>query len=118
MPSRPNRREFLSVAGAAALASGIPARAGTPWRPRNPRERVRLAVAGGGFGASHHWHEHPNCDVVAVTDLVEERRQALVRNYACPNAFESLEEIGVPPSIQDGGTHIVTFPFIFEVVPR
>jgi predicted dehydrogenase len=54
---------------------------------------VRLAVAGGGFGASHHWHEHPACAVTAVTDLVEERRQRLVRSYGCENVYPSLEEM-------------------------
>jgi len=45
------------------------------------RAKVRLAVAGGGFGAAHHWHEHPNCEITAVTNLVEERRQAEVEYY-------------------------------------
>jgi predicted dehydrogenase len=54
---------------------------------------VRLAVVGGGFGASHHWHEHPDCEITAVTDLVEERRQRLVTAYGCSNVFDSLEEM-------------------------
>jgi len=52
---------------------------------------VRLAVVGGGFGANHHWHEHPLCEVTAVTDLVEDRRQRLVKAYGCENVFPSME---------------------------
>ena len=55
--------------------------------------RIRLAVVGGGFGSSHHWHEHPNCEVTAVADLEETPREQLVKSYNCPNAFVSLEEM-------------------------
>ena len=80
------RREFLGVAGAALLASRA---RGAPLS--GARDKVRLAVAGGGFGAHHHWHEHPGCRVTAVTDLVEDRQKALVRAYGCDNVFPSLE---------------------------
>jgi len=95
MSTEHSRREFLGMAGASMLASTVPpAPAPAPaWRSSDPDKTVRLAVVGGGFGAHHHWHEHPNCEVVAVTDLVEERRQALARNYACANIFPSMEEM-------------------------
>jgi predicted dehydrogenase len=54
---------------------------------------VRLAIIGGGFGASHYWQEHPNCKVVAVTDLLEQRRQRLIERYNCKNVFRSMEEM-------------------------
>lgn len=59
--------------------------------PEKKDVKVRLAVVGGGFGASHHWHEHPNCEVTAVTDLVEDRRNNLMKQYNCNNVFPSLE---------------------------
>jgi predicted dehydrogenase len=59
----------------------------------NRKKRIRLAVAGGGFGASHHWHEHPNCEVTAVTDLVPERREALRKSYRCEAVYPSLEDM-------------------------
>jgi len=31
--------------------------------------KVRMGVVGGGFGASFHWHEHPDSEVVAVAEL-------------------------------------------------
>jgi predicted dehydrogenase len=92
MRSERSRREFLTLAGATLVApAALSAR--EPWRSRDPRRRVRLAVAGGGFGASHHWHEHPNCEVTAVTDLVEARRARLVQSYRCERAFPSLENM-------------------------
>lgn len=50
-----------------------------------------MAVVGGGFGAGFWWHEHPDCEVTAVTDLRADRRQALVARYGCKDAFDSLE---------------------------
>jgi predicted dehydrogenase len=41
----------------------------------------------------HHWHEHPDCQVTAVTDLVESRRQALAQRYDCRNVYPSLENM-------------------------
>ncbi len=90
MPS--SRREFLVRTGAAAAAlSSWPAELlARTTRPASD-ERVRLAVVGGGFGASHHWHEHPGCVVTAVTDLEENRRQRLRRQYGCDDVYPSLE---------------------------
>jgi predicted dehydrogenase len=56
-------------------------------------KKVRLAVVGGGFGSGHHWHEHPDCEVTAVTDLLPERRQRLAEVYQCRRIFNSLEEM-------------------------
>ncbi|MGD8239400.1 MAG: Gfo/Idh/MocA family oxidoreductase [Armatimonadota bacterium] len=55
--------------------------------------QVRLAVVGGGFGAGQHWHEHPSCEVTAVADLVESRREGLAARYECGTVFASLEEM-------------------------
>ena len=56
-------------------------------------DSVRIAIAGGGFGARHHWHEHPNCAVTAVADVTEERRESLKNRYGCAGAFPSLEDM-------------------------
>jgi predicted dehydrogenase len=88
-----SRRQFLErtcIAMSAAVLTTKPAFRGLTG---SGRKKIRLAVAGGGFGASHHWHEHPDCEITAVTDLVEERRQALIRSYRCNNVFPSLEEM-------------------------
>jgi predicted dehydrogenase len=72
---------------AAGAALGVAGRA----YPADNRKKIRLAVVGGGFGASFHWHEHPNCVVAAVTDLYPGRRQALKARYKCDNVYDSLE---------------------------
>jgi len=89
--SSQSRRSFMGAA-AASLAAGCVSAAGERGSPPAKKlPEVRLAVVGGGFGASHHWHEHPKCRVTAVSDLVEERRKRLMARYGCKNVFPSLE---------------------------
>jgi predicted dehydrogenase len=52
-----------------------------------------LGVVGGRFGATFHWHEHPNCVVTGVTDLIPERRERLRRAYSCDTVYDSLEDM-------------------------
>ena len=52
-----------------------------------------MAVVGGGFGATFWWHQHPACEVTAVTDLREDRRVRLRQSYSCDNVFPSLEDM-------------------------
>jgi predicted dehydrogenase len=101
------RRDFLVGSGlaVAALANGGQARAqpgggttiaetqralGPAGKVRSP---VRLAVVGGNFGAQFYWHEHPDCKVVAVSDLVPERLQYLKETFGCERGYESLEDL-------------------------
>ncbi len=93
---RPNlsRRTFLEFSGTAAaglIAAG--ATLGHVGRayPAESRKKIRMGVVGGGFGASFHWHEHPNCVVTGVTDLFPGRRAALKNHYKCDKVYDSLE---------------------------
>ncbi len=83
--------ELSSKAAACLAAAG--AALGMVGRayPAENQKKIRLAVVGGGFGATFHWHEHPNCVVTAVTDLYPGRRKALQARYQCDNVYESLE---------------------------
>ena len=83
---------FLGQAaiGAAALAAAGAAQAGLAT-PAEASKKVRIGVVGGGFGATFHWHEHPNCTVAAVTDLRADRRQTLQEVYRCHTSYQSLE---------------------------
>lgn len=85
------RRKFIRASGASL--SGLWVAGGLVAARKKSKAHVRLAVAGGGFGAAHHWHEHPQCEITAVTDLVEDRRQTLKNNYRCDRVFPSLEEM-------------------------
>ena len=69
-----------------ALQAGRPA-------PGDLAKKVRIAVLGGGFGANFQWHEHPNCEVVAATDLYQPRRQRLRDTYRCDSVYNSFEEM-------------------------
>jgi predicted dehydrogenase len=55
--------------------------------------KIRIGVVGGGFGTSFYWHEHPDCTVEAVSDLIPERRDRLMQVYKCGKSYNSLEEL-------------------------
>ena len=88
-----SRRQFLGQAAAVLPAATLAGGQSTLAAPNHNLKKVRLAVAGGGFGATHHWHEHPGCEITAVTDLVEDRQARLVNQYKCENVFPSLEKM-------------------------
>ncbi len=69
------------------------------WEQTSDRV-VRVAVVGGGFGACFHWHEHPNCKVVAVADQFSDRRNGLMERYECATAHETLDEVLEDDSVE------------------
>ncbi|RPI46269.1 MAG: gfo/Idh/MocA family oxidoreductase [Bacteroidetes bacterium] len=90
------RRHFIKksavLAGSALLYD--------PLSAVNPSSRkIRMGIAGGGFGRSFQWHEHPNCMVEAVSDLRPERNKALMETYRCSKSYPSLEEMVKDPGI-------------------
>ena len=56
-------------------------------------KKIRMGIAGGGFGRSFQWHEHPDCIVEAVSDLRPERKKGLMETYSCSKSYPSLEEM-------------------------
>jgi len=100
-----SRRGFLQ-SGAAMVLAGQAAAHGTagimpkltPWEQKHDR-KIRIGVVGGGFGIAWHWHEHPNCVVEAVSDLLPARRERLVGRYGCQKTYDSLEELVKDPNI-------------------
>jgi predicted dehydrogenase len=105
-PTFCSRRDFLKVVGAvivgtSALAAVVrEALAQTPaWQQTSDR-KIRIGICGGGFGAAFHWHQHPNCIVEAVTDLIPERRDHLMKTYKCEKAYESLEKMILDPKVE------------------
>ena len=96
-----SRRDFVKVAGAAALAgafglttTAVPA----PAQLASDR-KIRIGIVGGGFGAAFMWHLDPNCIVEAVSDLRVDRRNYLQQVYKCNKAYESLEKLVLDPKI-------------------
>lgn len=87
------------MGSAALLTSAARAAAEEPaWTPTTDAT-MRIGVVGGRFGTSFHWHEHPNCIVHAVSDLIPERRDALMQKYQCERSYESLEKLILDPEI-------------------
>ena len=86
-----SRRLFLQTAAATAAAgTGLVWHVGKAY-PAESGKKIRIGVVGGGFGASFHWHEHPDCTVTGVTDLRADRREKLRKHYRCDAVYDSLE---------------------------
>jgi len=72
------------------------------WKPISDR-KIRVGIAGYGacqFGAAFGFQNHPNVEVVAVTDLIEDRRAGLAQACRCEKTYESLEEMVKDDSIE------------------
>jgi predicted dehydrogenase len=69
-----------------------------PWQAPSDK-KIRMGIVGGRFGLSFHWHEHPNCIVEAVSDLLPDRRAQLMGKYECQKSYESLEKLVLDPDI-------------------
>jgi predicted dehydrogenase len=114
MPARSTRRSFLgSTATTVAAASALTQR-GAPsqvipgfdqtrtevdrtqtWQPFSDR-KIRVGLVGYGvckFSAEFEFQNHPNVEVVAVSDLFPDRREALAKRVRCSKTYPSLEEM-------------------------
>jgi len=121
---RYSRRDFLqhSAAFAATAAAGLPAilrAADTPpiqgfekaavdphdsaaWHPVSER-KIRMGLVGFGvcqFGAAFGFQDHPNVQVVAVSDLLPDRCAAMAKACRCAKTYPSLEELVKDDSIE------------------
>jgi predicted dehydrogenase len=119
MSNHPNdpmyRRDFLEKLGALSLGAfaaaggpSVPARAANrgqthkKWEPVSDR-KVRFGIVGYGvcrFGAAFGFQDHPNVEIVAVSDLIPERRQGLMEACRCDKSYESLEVLVKDPRIE------------------
>ncbi|MHC1763221.1 MAG: Gfo/Idh/MocA family oxidoreductase [Verrucomicrobiia bacterium] len=108
------RRDFLGTLGlgsvAAAMAggwSGLVRAADLQehrrqWQPSTER-KVRVGIVGYGvcrFGADFGFQNHPNVEIVAVSDLFPERRDGLMKACRCSKSYASLEELVKDPTIE------------------
>lgn len=104
------RREFLSAMGLGMFGGMLGGGVGATelkelpglWEPRFDR-KVRVGIVGYGvcrFGAEFGFQNHPNVEVVAVSDLVPERREGLMRAVGCGKSYGSLEELVKDPGIE------------------
>jgi predicted dehydrogenase len=108
------RRSFLQTLGVSAAAVGL---AGTARSQQQPipgfekavadptaskgwkaiyERRLRVGIVGYGvcqFGAAFSFQDHPNVEVVAVSDLIPERCAGLAKACRCAKTYPSLEEL-------------------------
>ncbi len=109
-----DRRGFIAGLGigslGAALAGSFPARElaaaqskpGKKWQPVSDR-KVRVGIVGYGycrFGAQFGFQDHPNVQIVAVSDLIPARRAGLMKACRCDKSYESLEVLVKDPKIE------------------
>jgi predicted dehydrogenase len=65
------------------------------WKPISDR-KIRVGIVGYGvcrFGADFGFQDHPNVEVVAVSDLIPERCAGLAKACRCEKTYPSLEEL-------------------------
>lgn len=65
------------------------------WQPFSDR-KIRVGLVGYGyckFSAAFEFQNHPNVEVVAVSDLFPDRCAALARQVQCSKTYPSLEEM-------------------------
>lgn len=88
-------------AGGTAIAADLTENR-KPWQPFSER-KVRVGIVGYGvcrFGADFGFQDHPNVEVVAVSDLIPERRDGLMKACRCAKSYESLEVLVKDPKIE------------------
>lgn len=94
-----NRREFVKTVGIGATALAM-----KPdvlfSRNMNQNRKVRIGIIGGRFGLGFHFHNHPDCIVEAVSDLIPECRSDLMKTYKCSKSYESLEKLLKDPKVE------------------
>lgn len=108
------RRSFLQAVGMGAAALGLSSaakgeekvipgfekQAADPsasegWKPVSDR-RIRVGIAGFGvcrFGAAFGFQDHPNVEIVAVSDIQPDNCAALAKEVHCAKTYPSLEEM-------------------------
>ncbi len=65
------------------------------WEPVSER-KIKMGIIGYGvckFGAVFDFQNHPNVEIVAVSDLIPERCEGLARECRCSKTYPSLEEL-------------------------
>jgi len=89
----------LGVAAAGGMAQNVAAAAAETkpktWKPVSDK-KVRVGIVGFGcckFGGAFGFQNHPNVEVVAVSDLFPERRRGLMTVCRCDKSYPSLEEL-------------------------
>ena len=105
-----SRRGFMGAGAALFASAALPSRGAViqgfdetdagelqdkPWEPFSDK-KVRVGIAGEGvcdFGSQFGYQNHPNVEVVAVTDLDPEKCRLLQERTKAPKTYPSCEEM-------------------------
>jgi len=115
------RRSFLQAVGFGAAALGLnqsarseekpiqgfekapeDPNASKDWKPVSDR-KIKVGIVGYGvcgFGAAFSFQNHPNVEIVAVSDLVPDRCAELAKKCSCEKTYPSAEELVKDDSIE------------------
>ena len=108
------RRDFLGTMGIGSLGAAVAApwavgavaaeasKTEKKWQPVSDR-KIRCGIVGYGvcrFGAAFSFQDHPNVEIVAVSDLFPDRCAALAQACRCEKTYESLEVLVQDPKIE------------------
>ena len=123
MQDSSSRRRFLQTISVAAAALGLRGsasgaekkkviqgfdeyendpKASAGWKPVSDR-KLRVGIVGYGmchFGAAFGFQDHPNVEVVAVSDLFPDRCAELAKRCRCKKQYPSLEKMVEDDSIE------------------
>ncbi len=109
-----DRRDFLGTIGLGSMGAMLAGACTThtvaaegaedakPWTPFSDR-KIRVGIVGYGvcqFGAAFGFQDHPNVEIVAVSDLMPERREGLMKACRSAKSYESLEVLVKDPKIE------------------
>jgi predicted dehydrogenase len=105
MSSKINRRTFVSGLTQSAIGlAAAPALMAAGKNKKNSSDKtMRIGIIGGRFGASFHWHEHPNCKVTAVCDIRQDRIDHLKKTYQCDTAYKDFKKLIADPKVDAVG---------------
>jgi len=121
MSNAASRRSFLQAIGLGAAAlelqqiaqaeekviqgfekAATDANASKGWKPVSDK-KLRVGIVGYGvcrFGAAFSFQDHPNVEIVAVSDLIPDQCAALAKVCRCGKTYPSLEELVKDDSIE------------------
>ena len=123
MSRKSSRRTFIQTVGTGAAALGLSGaaqsgekpkvipgfeetlddpEASKHWKPVSDR-KIRVGIVGYGtcrFGAAFGFQDHPNVEIVAVSDLFPDRCAALAKVCRCEKTYPSLEAMVKDDSIE------------------
>ena len=95
-----DRRTFLKSSSFAALGASLPTGLLAQGSGTRKSTKLRVGIVGGRFGSNFYAFKlHPDCEVVAVSDLRPKRLAKMVEVFDCTKTYPSLEEMVEDPNI-------------------